>query len=239
MLLRREEGVPDPLDMLGTDAAAVVAHLEFDVFARRQEDDLALGQMDVGGPQLDARIVGRRRHRLERIEDQVLENLQDLRPLDLDRAGAGRRLHGDFRAGSGGGEPGGLLQELLRVADRERVRAALGEHESWLRQVLRRQAGLLRVGQARRVAVVLGEREAAEDRRQQVVEIVGDPAGQEAERLQAVRLDELLGGEAHLIRVAEDDDDAAQAWRRRRRRRAPSRRPARARRPAPRPTGRR
>ena len=59
VLLRREEGVPDFLEMLGRDPGAVVADLELDVVARRQRRHLPLGDMDVVGLRGQPRLVRR------------------------------------------------------------------------------------------------------------------------------------------------------------------------------------
>ena len=92
--------------------------------------------------------------------------------------------------------------------DGVRAHAALGEREELFRKVLCLEARVLGVAESGGVAVVFAEGNRAEDSSEEIVEIVGDAAGEETEGFPAVGFDEFFGREGHLLGVAENKDDA-------------------------------
>ena len=77
MPLGREERVENLLEVLRRDAAAVVLHLELHVVARGQRGNLIRGQRGIGGayPDMARAALG---HRLNGVDHQILENLEEL-----------------------------------------------------------------------------------------------------------------------------------------------------------------
>ena len=80
-----------------------------------------------------------------------------------------------------GGQSFDLLPGETVLAGLERQGAAFGESEELLGKPLRRGAGLVGVIQRRVVAIVPRERNGAKNRREQIVEIVRDPAGEKSQ----------------------------------------------------------
>ena len=72
MFLGGEKGRPNFGKVRGGDAGAVVANFKFDVVARGEPGNLFGGKGDVARENLDTRRVGRGRHRLEGVEDEIL-----------------------------------------------------------------------------------------------------------------------------------------------------------------------
>ena len=154
--------------------------------------------------------MGRRRHRLDRVDDEVLENLEDLRAVDLDGLGIVGDLESDLRDGTGGRDFDRIEEDFFGGTDRLGANAALGEGEELFRETFGGVAGFLGVGEDGAIALGgAGNRDGAEDRGEEVVEIVRDAAGEEAEGLEAVGFHQLIGRERHLFGVAENDDDTA------------------------------
>ena len=131
------------------------------------------------------------RHGLVGIDDQVRHHLADLARIDFRRPqiGAEQELASAVRAAQR--EADRVLDEF---ADRRGLlnrRAAAGEGQELLRQITRAQRGVLRVVQPRRHLVVRREEQGSEgdvsdDRGEQVVEIVRNPAGEQAELFQGL-----------------------------------------------------
>jgi len=190
--------------MLRLDAAAVVAHLDGDVGAGRQLLDLALGQRDVAGADPD--LAGAGGHGLDRVDDEVLENLENLGAVDADGAGVRRDVDLHLHGGAERGEADGLGHQFRRLHYLAHGGAALGEGKELLGQRLGGEAGLLAVFQAGEVPVLLGHRDAAEDGGEQVVEIVRDAAGQLAEEFKTVGPNEFFRRQTHFLGIAEHDD---------------------------------
>ena len=205
-LLGGEERVEDLVEVLGLDAAAVVPHLHGDVRARGESGDLARGELDVGGGNPDMTLPGG--HGLDGVDDKVLEHLQDLGAIDADRAGVGRDRHFDLHGGTGGGQADRVGENVAGLHDLADSAAATRKSKELLAQGLGREAGALAVFQSRIITVFLGHGNTAQNGGEEVVEIVGDAAGELAEGREAVRANQLLGREAHLARVPEDDDGA-------------------------------
>ena len=85
MFLRREEWVEDFLHVLGFDAAAIVADFKFDVVALYKSRHLTFGDRFVERSDLQTGHMRRRRHRLQCVHDQILEDLHNLPAIDEDR----------------------------------------------------------------------------------------------------------------------------------------------------------
>ena len=207
VFLGGEEGVENLLEVLRRDAVAVVLHLELHVVAGGQRRNLALGERGVAGaqPHVARAALG---HGLHGVDHEVLEDLQDLRAVGEDVVHAGHHLDHHLGAGAGGGDARGILQHREGGQHRLHGGAALGEGEELLGQTLGGHARILAVLERRVVAIVLRERDAAEDGGQKIVEVVRDAAGEHAKRFETVGLDEFLGGQGHLQGVAEDNDRA-------------------------------
>ncbi len=209
VFFRGEERIEDLFEIFRGDAAAVVANFELDVIAGGERRNLVGGEVGVGGAELQLRAVRSAGHRLEGVDDEVLEDLKNLSAIDADGLDVFGDLEGDFGVGAGGGDLDGVGEDVFRGDDALGAGAAFGEHQELFRETLGGEAGFFGVVEGGVVAVVFGERDAAEDGGEKIVEVVGDAAGEETEGFEAVGFDELLGGEGHLGGVAENDDDAA------------------------------
>ncbi len=181
VLLGGEKGGPDFFEVLGGDAAAVVARFELDVVAVGEAGDLVFGEGEIARAELHAADVGRGRHRLNGVEDEVLKNLEDLRAVDGEGIGAGRDRDVDDRGGAGGGEAEGVVKYLLRGDGGAGDDAAFRDEEELLGEAFCGEAGFLGVGERGGVLRLDGERDGAEDGGEEIVEIVGDAAGELAE----------------------------------------------------------
>ena len=209
MFFCREKRIEDFFDVLGFDAAAVVAHRELDVIAGGERGDLAVGEGNVGGADLQAGPMGFRWHGLQGVDDEVLEDLENLRLVDQDRRDALGHINRNLGIRRGGGDLERVGENFVGCDDGGRAHAALGEREELFREVLCLEARVLGVAEGGGVAVVFAEGNRAEDSGEEIIEIVGDAADEEAERFAAVGFDELFGREGHLLGVAENNGDAA------------------------------
>jgi len=124
-----EEGVPDFFEDVRGDAVGVVADVELDVGAAGQVGGCAVGEGDGLHAQLDLGTVRRRGHGLDRVDDEVLENLEDLGAIDSD----GRDFFGELAVEdggrAGGGDADGVVEDFGGGEGLSVAGAALGERE--------------------------------------------------------------------------------------------------------------
>ena len=85
----------------------------------------------------------------------------------------------------------------------------MGEAEEFFGEVFCLQAGVFGVGEGVRVKRVFREGDAAKNGGEEVVEIVGEAAGELADGFKPIGFDELVGRETHFCGIAEDDDETA------------------------------
>ena len=152
----------------------------------------------IGGADRQQAAVG---HRVAGVDGDVEQRGFELGAVGLDRAGVGREDRPDLDplAQRAVEQVGHAADQLVDVDDLGAERLAAGEGEQLAGQRRRPRRRLDdRLGVAE--ALVVGQRGAAEhvgralDDGQQIVEIVGDAAGQLAERLHLVGLAQLVLG---------------------------------------------
>ena len=192
-----EEGVEDPGQHLGGDAAAIVLHVQFDeLAAHRLLADVAIPVFEPGEAQADfdvALAFGG----VAGVDHQVGEDLVQLHGIDADGMDVFAQAIAQLQAGGQGG--GQHLDDFLdqrpRIQQLRLAAAASGEGQHLLNQVARALASLLDFiqvadGALRQVLAIAvqGEAGEAQDGAQDVVEVVGDAAGELADRLQFLRV---------------------------------------------------
>ena len=196
--LRGEEGLEDAVGHVGRHAGSgitddhfdVVARLEIGARARVRLVEVRHARLESDPPALGHRLGGIDRH-----VDQHLLHLAGVR-LDERQVRVGARLHDNARVDALGQERHGVRDRLIHVHGLERVLAAARERQQLLGQ-LGRAPRLLLDGDRLAVDRIVGGRQAAdvsgvaEDRSQDVVELVRDATGQGSDRLHLLRLHEL------------------------------------------------
>ena len=179
VFLGGEIGGEDLLQVFARDAAAVVLDLELHIGAGRQRRDLALGEHGIGGAQPHVTRAARR-HGLNGVDHEVLKDLQHLRAIGVDAGRADGHFDLDFNAGAGGGDARGLVERRQGRKQGPAGAPSLGQGQEFPGQGAGGEAGVLAILEDSAVGVVLGERDAVEDRRQEIIEAVGDPARERA-----------------------------------------------------------
>src|SRR5439155_17419597 len=143
--------------------------------------------------------------RLRRVRDQVEDDLSELRDVGLDR----RRVRGEREREArllrerALNQLGRLSRNAVDAYGLDDVLPLARVREHLLRQVgasLRRQLDRLEGLAKRRLGRQRSERvvRVSEDDGEQVVEVVGDPAGEDAEALELLRLDQALRRALHV-----------------------------------------
>ena len=173
------------------------------------------GEMDVAGGDPDLAAA---RHRVPGVDDEVHDHLLDLALVDPDRGEVGPVL--DLQRHLVGQKPvqevGELGERVLQVDD-GRAQGLLAREGEELADQRRRPVGVL--ADLHQVAVLdVGDLVAhqeqvavAVDRGQQVVEVVGDPAGELAHRLHLLALHELRLERLELGGVGEHGEERRRA----------------------------
>ena len=196
-----EERLEDALEDTVVDAGAAVGDREAYVVARLGPLDVAnpgrAGRLDEGGRDLDHEAAAAR-HRVARVGAQVDEDLIDAAAVGPDEAGLGRAVEGDRHVlANYGAQQRQHPQHHVAQIDRLHLDALVARE----RQELARELGgalgggadVVEVAARRIAGLGRGERE-IEPRhhdQQEVVEVVRDAAGEQAHRLETLRLLEL------------------------------------------------
>ena len=222
-LLGGEEGLEDPGLVGRLDAHAGVAHLQRDVGAGpdavRPGCRRVAGQLAVRGGDRDPAAL---RHRVARVHHQVHQHLLDLARIGqhVPEGGVVGEVEHDVGADQAAEHAVGLANDIV---EREHLRLehlapAEGEQlPGEPRGALPRLPDLLDVASDRVALPHLLQQEVAvaEDGGEQVVEVVGDPAGELADGLHLLGLAELLLAPAErrfggvlLAHVLVEDDRA-------------------------------
>ena len=174
-----------------------------------------VGFIEIGLRRLD-REPPALRHRVARVDDEVHENLLDRDGIDPDGRERGRQRGHELDVGAD--QPPQQLFQLpddgVDVHDLRLQHLAPAEREQLPRQRRRafaRQPDFLEIGSERVVErdVVEHQVAVAEDRGEQVVEVVGHAAGELANGVHLLRLAQLIFQLATLREVADVDDDRA------------------------------
>ena len=71
--------------------------------------------------------MGRGRHRLQGVDDEVLKHLEDLGAVDQNRVGRGSDFDGDDRDRTGASDFNGIIEDLFDGDDGLDAGAAFGE----------------------------------------------------------------------------------------------------------------
>ena len=193
-LLGREIRVEDPRHMVGLDAFAGVADRDLNVIARREARHGVVGQRVVARRDAQRAATG---HGLDGVDHDVLHHAADLALVGVGRPEVRRQVERGLHLRTMQRKGGHLAHDGVEPHRGAHRFPALGKREELLREIARPQRRLLRRAQARggrRVGrdVELGERQVAHDRREDVVEIMRDAAGEDADGLQPGRADQLL-----------------------------------------------
>ena len=144
--------------------------------------------VDVGVFRLD-RHGASRRHRLDRIDDQVVDDLAYLSRIDLGAAQIFREPQLALYIRSAYGQSGGVPDDGLEADQFFYRLSAFGERKQLLRQVLCPHACRLDLIEPRFNAFAFtrlhfGQGNIGEDCSKEVIEVVGDPAREQADALQ-------------------------------------------------------
>ena len=204
--LRREERLEDPLERRGVHSLTRVLHAEHHVrsghgLALRAE--IVARERDVGGDQLDAAPV---RHGVTRVDEQIHEHLIDLGGIGQHRArvDVGQERHRDVLAE----QPlehrqhgADLLVHVQALRGQELLAAEGQELPRDVGRAVRGALDDLDLAPARVVGAQLAHEHDAPARNHgdEVVEVVSDTAGQTADRLHLLGLQELLLGHRELV----------------------------------------
>ena len=179
------------------------------------ERRVGLVELDFGS--LDRQLPALR-HGVAGVDRQVEQHLLDLARVGSHGAQAllQRRDELDVLADQPSQHLVRVAHDLVQVDDARLEHLLAAEGEELPRQVGRAMRGLVDLGQLhpRRVLRLQpsgGELRVAQDGRQQVVEVVGDAAGQPSHRFHLLRLAELLFDGAALRHVPRVDDQPASA----------------------------
>ena len=193
--LGREERLENSRQHVRRDADAGIGHRQRHEVSLELVDPVALLQGDVARRQRDDAAAG---HGVARIDRDIDQRELELRDVDLDRPDIGRDVAFELNVSAQRADQHLVhgLDAFLEVGDDRIERLASRERQQLARQALAAIGGrmhgvdrlqMLRVGEpaAQQLRV-------AADDHQQIVEIVGDAAGQLSERLHLLRLGELL-----------------------------------------------
>ncbi len=152
-------------------------------------------------------------HGLVGVDDEVADDLADLAGIDF--RGPEFFAEGEFAPAlrAAEGEADGVLDEFGDGGGLLNRRAAAGEGEELLGEIARAEGGVLGVVQAAAHLVVRredegGEGDVADDGGEEVVEIVRNAAGEQAELFQGIGFASLGFIALTFGDVAEDKDDA-------------------------------
>ncbi len=193
LLLRREIGIEDLRKVLLRDPGPMIHDGYQDIFPLRQRKvalvDKHVPAIHLHGPPLAHRVGG--------VDDDVVEHLADLPFVRLHVPKVVGKREFTLDVGSPQNEVRRLLRQFLQRDRPLDGRSALRKRQQLMGQVsrpFRRLLGFLQppVHLALAVRIHFRQRDVPEDRRQEVVEIVGDPSGQDADRIQLVAPRHLL-----------------------------------------------
>ena len=141
--------------------------------------------------------------RLRCIEDQVHDHLLELRRVRLDQGQANRQMQAQQGCTGDGKlhEFGGFAHRLVEIEGADEIAALAGVGQHLFAQVGGPDRGCFDVPQIfsrRRIAgnVQLGQVGIAQDEREEIVEVMGDPSRQNSQALQTLRFAQLS---LHLI----------------------------------------
>jgi hypothetical protein len=208
-LLGREVGIENARQNIGRNADAVVADDDAHVTSGRERRMIGGTARDVVGNDGDMSAGG---HGLVGVEQHVAEHLRDLPLVRLDppQIRGQVQVGADLRAGER--EAGGLARQTGNRQHAFHRRTAFCESEELGREAASARHGLLRLAQWLSqgfacLTPLADKRDVPEDGAQQVVEVVGDAAGEQPERIDALRPQQFLLGTAALRDVAADAED--------------------------------
>ena len=172
---------------IGRDARALIAHANANVVARRQ------GSFGAGNEFVILRFDTNQtalRHGLHRVQHKVVNDLMNLAGINV----GGREIGGEIEFGAHLGpaqrKVGGIADEFDERGGLANGRAAFGKGQKLLRQIAGAQSGFLDEIEsgddfAGQLGRVFDEGKIANNGGKNVVEIVGDAAGQKADRFDA------------------------------------------------------
>ena len=188
LLARREERLEDAPERLGVHAHAGVDRTEL--------DERAFRELDVVDRDLEPPAV---RHRVVRVHREVHDHLLELAGIRADRGRrrCGQQLELDVLAEQPLQQRSDRGEDLVQIDRTGLQHLAPAEREQLvgeLSRALGRTADLAEVVGERRIAVraLQQQRGVAADRGQQVVEVVRDAAGEAADALELLRVQQLV-----------------------------------------------
>ncbi len=204
-----EKGFENAVEIGGRNSFAGIAHGDFDVISGGETVDFGVAEGLVF--RLDLKQAGRIFHCLDAVDDQVLENLVHPAGVDEDGMQIGSDVQSEFRFRSGGGEAGGVAEEVSGIEGLSSGFAAAGKGEELAGERFGGEAGFFAVFERFPIAGFPGQRDSADDGGEQVVEIMGDASGEESERFHPVAFHQFLGRERHLVGIAENEGGSEKA----------------------------